>query len=776
MESSSRRPASFFSRSAVSRFGLPLLLSLVLGLLTTVDVGWRGAGLALGDFTPDTVRAPFDLSVVDEAATARKRELARLQAVPVAVEDDEMPRAMASRLVAAFAGAREAFQAVDVPPGGDAASPPRARSARQAAVDAERRAAAVAATAVPAFELASGVRLTPAQRDYLVSRRFDGGVLEGALALVDEAYRTPIVEDADRLRVAVFGTPDDPGPRAGRLLVRSAASRAERTIEQPRALAPLAVTEARLAERAPTLLADLDPPAREIALDLVRAGLRANLRLDLDATRAQQAAAADAVLPVSLSLRRNQLIIGEGQLVTEETLRVLRAVAEAGQPGGRAARLAGASVLMFLLVVLGFWILDVSLPGTRIGDRDFLFFASAMVLGVAAFRGWHGLALRLTADTAIVPEVAASLLFPGAALVMLARFCLHLGGAAMLLVILCVSYAIIAPGGALLVAHQFLIGLVGQHRVAHCTRRKGIVRATLLTGAVGLASGFAVALLGPVESLRPVPVLVTAGFGGLGGLLSGLLMLALTPVVEWVFGFVTSISLVELLHPNRALLRKLAAAAPGTYQHSMGVGMLAEAAAREVGANPLQVMVCAMYHDVGKTEAPEFFVENQRGANPHDGLAPAESARILRAHVTDGAEMVKQQKLGQLILDGVLEHHGTGAMPYFLARARQHGGPVDAALFHYPGPCPRSKETALLMIADQVEATARAMDGATDDDFQAMVRETVDRILAERQLDEAPLTLDELHRVQQAMANVLVSLHHKRIKYPRGAAPSTPRA
>jgi hypothetical protein len=251
-----------------------------------------------------------------------------------------------------------------------------------------------------------------------------------------------------------------------------------------------------------------------------------------------------------------------------------------------------------------------------------------------------------------------------------------------------------------------------------------------------------------------------------GCALSGLTLLAVGPLFEWMFGHMTRIRLVELMNYHHPLLRRLTEVTPGTFQHSVTIGLLVDAAAQAVDADALLARVGALYHDAGKTERPVLFVENQQGGeNPHDHLAPRESARLIIDHVDAGVRLVREFGLGERIADFVREHHGTSTVRFFMARAEAEG-PVDAADFRYPGPRPRSRETGILMIADQVEATARAMDAPTPEALRAMVQKTIDRIEAEGQLDECPLTIQELAVIREAFVQVLIGAHHRRIKYP----------
>jgi len=250
-------------------------------------------------------------------------------------------------------------------------------------------------------------------------------------------------------------------------------------------------------------------------------------------------------------------------------------------------------------------------------------------------------------------------------------------------------------------------------------------------------------------------------------------VVALAPAVEWLFGYTTRISLLEMVNYEQPLLKRLMVEAPGTFQHSVSIGVLADAAAAAIDADRLLVRVGALYHDVGKIPNRNVFIENQSAGNPHDALDPVESARLIRAHVLDGVAMIREHGLGERIADFVREHHGTRVIEYFLERARQAGGPVDPGDYRYPGPRPRSRETAILMIADQVEAISRTMPGAGPDDLQAMVAATIERVRIEGQLDEAPLALTDVDQIRQALVRALIGMHHRRIDYPGRSSNAT---
>ncbi|NUM54264.1 MAG: HDIG domain-containing protein [Candidatus Hydrogenedentes bacterium] len=243
---------------------------------------------------------------------------------------------------------------------------------------------------------------------------------------------------------------------------------------------------------------------------------------------------------------------------------------------------------------------------------------------------------------------------------------------------------------------------------------------------------------------------------------------ALLPSLEKLFDITTDIQLLEYSDLNNPVLSRLAMEVPATYAHSLMIGQLAEAAADAIGANGLMARVCAYYHDIGKMKRPEYFVENQTGANIHDELSPRLSARAIASHVSEGAEMARELHLPKPIIDGILEHHGTCLISFFYKEAvaqAKHGG-VTEADFRYPGPRPRYRETAILMICDAVESAVRTLKNPNEE----RVREMVDRIIAsrasDRQFDECQLTLKDLDTIAEVLTKRVASTQHRRIAYP----------
>lgn len=275
-----------------------------------------------------------------------------------------------------------------------------------------------------------------------------------------------------------------------------------------------------------------------------------------------------------------------------------------------------------------------------------------------------------------------------------------------------------------------------------------------------------------IESLKLAPASDLwrhTGLAALNGFLSPILTIGLLPLFETTFKLTTDITLLELSDLNRPLLKRLALEAPGTYHHSIIIGTLAEEAAKAINANSLLARVGSYYHDIGKMLKPEYFVENQMGArNKHEKLAPSMSALILEAHVKEGKELAEENGLPECIIEFITGHHGTGIMTYFYEKAKQQKGDneINIEEYRYPGPKPKAKEVAIVMLADSVEAASRTLEDPTP----ARVRNLVKKISSSKfdsgELEGCDLTLRDLHLIEESFTRVLLGTYHRRIAYP----------
>jgi len=357
-------------------------------------------------------------------------------------------------------------------------------------------------------------------------------------------------------------------------------------------------------------------------------------------------------------------------------------------------------------------------------------------------------------------------LMPTAASVML--IALLINARLALLINLCVTIliAMFTDINLSVIFMTLLGGTAGVFSINNANQRGKIFIAGLV---VGLVQSLAIIGFGLVNMTDLYDLLTFAFLALLNGVFCSVLTVGSLPLWESIFGILTKIKLLELSSQNHPLLKKLMIEAPGTYHHSIIVGNLSEAAANAVGANALLARVGSFYHDIGKTSRPYFFKENQLTTeNPHDKITPSLSTLIITGHVKDGMEMAKKHKLPVEIQDFIIQHHGTSLVAYFYHKAKElaDGEDVDEQSYRYNGIKPQTKETAIVMFADSVEAAIRSLSSPTEEKIKAFITKIIKDKLDDGQMDECDLTLKELEIIKQTFVKTIMGTFHERIEYP----------
>jgi putative nucleotidyltransferase with HDIG domain len=315
-------------------------------------------------------------------------------------------------------------------------------------------------------------------------------------------------------------------------------------------------------------------------------------------------------------------------------------------------------------------------------------------------------------------------------------------------------------------------------QLGHIRNRSKLLKVGALSATVALASSLGVGLLDEQPLGWPWNLQDSNGAlwayavrNAVWTLAAGFLLTGLLPLIEKLFGVLTEISMLEWSDVSHPLLQELVRRAPGTYNHSINVASLAEAAAESVGACGLLVRVGAYFHDIGKMLKPNYFVENQAaGENRHDSLVPAMSTLIIIAHVKDGADLARQHNLPQAIVDFIEQHHGTTLVEYFFSRANQRsdsdGNDVEESSYRYPGPKPQTMEAAVLMLADAVESASRTLVEPTPGRIENLVEEISNKKLLDGQFNQCHMTLEQLRTIEDSLIKSLSAIYHGRVKYP----------
>lgn len=496
---------------------------------------------------------------------------------------------------------------------------------------------------------------------------------------------------------------------------------------------------------------NLDPAIRNNTILIAKKVLIPNYLIDEEATKAAKKRAADLVEPVSYTLERDQVIAYRGQVITDFDLERLAAVGLT-RPSFNWQNTLG---VFLLVLIFGSLLLFVAPRFARRSLYPRRMFVALMAGALAVTVG----------GLLVIPQPILAYVFPVAAPVLL--LALLYGFSFALIAGICfVAFYALATGGSFELFFIHLAASVTAATLAgRITNTKGFLRAGMVIGLVVFVGTVSFSLLSANFEITNIPKFFLAG--ALNGALTATFVFAGTAFLAGPLGLVTFLQLVELENPRHPLLRKLAHEAPGTYSHSLRMAGLVESAADAIGADALLARVQTLYHDVGKTAIPEYFVENQReGVNPHQQLSPKESADLLRAHISEGIALAKGAGLPEQVMAAIPEHHGTTLMTYFWEKAKKQYQRPKESDYRYLGPKPQSKETAIIMLADAVEAASRTLSRPDERKVKNLIHSLFTARLDDGQLDEAPLSTLELTIIKEAFAEAIVNDLHKRITYP----------
>ena len=574
-------------------------------------------------------------------------------------------------------------------------------------------------------------------------------ILTVALRIADRAYQTGILAERDAARAET----DSPLAGVERGGVRVATSWS--LLYDVASVRDMAWSEGQTAFPS-------RPEAAQALQELATAMFQPNLRYEASTTEALRAQARDSVSPYDGVVQKDEKIIGSHEIATAEHIRKLESLREwsARRQGSWSLRnqipgLLGRVALIAFLVAgfLGYLRFHVRSFYEDTAMLLLLAILTAAVLGV----GW-GIVNGLRGYEMLIPITVLSL-------TVAVLFGQELAFVATLVASLLV--AVVYGLGLPFLTGSALAGIAAIATASGVRRRRDFYLPMLV---VAVAYAFAIGAMGLVDGAQWTVLVRRMAWGVVAGFGSVLLVTLLLPLLESLFQVTTGITLLELADLNRPILRKLMLEAPGTYHHTLVVGSLSEAGAEAVGGNPLLARVQAYYHDIGKIDKAEYYVENQSSARSrHEKLSPTMSCLIIEAHVREGAEIARREKLPTAIVKGIQEHHGTTLMSFFYHKAKQADPDVEERDFRYPGPKPASKETAVLMLADAVEAAARSLTEPTPSRIRGVVTRILDARVEDGQLDESPITFEDLAKIRESFIPILTALFHARVHYP-GAA------
>lgn len=499
----------------------------------------------------------------------------------------------------------------------------------------------------------------------------------------------------------------------------------------------------------------------DVALSLGRASIVETEVIDEQLTAKNKAEARDSI--EATRILQGQVIVREGQLIDSDVFQQLKL---SGVLDNQSSIKPTLGILLFVLFVSGLITIHFG-KSTReelFKKKALLIFCIILLLAVVL--------MKIISYIDLEFDVLIAFIFPTALVPMLIKLLINERSAVLATIITSATAGIMMQEGLAAIMQMEVAlyilfgGIVSIYLLSEHGRRSTILQTSL--GVAGSNMMFIVFYLLMTQTSYTTPELIFYAMAAItSGLLSGALTMGLLPFFESSFRLLSNMRLVELSNPNHPLLKKILVETPGTYHHSIMVANLADSACEAIGANGLLARVGSYYHDIGKTIHPGFFIENQHGGrNLHDALTPEKSRDIIIAHAEDGAKILEEHHMPKELVAIARQHHGTSSVRFFYMKAKELDPDVTEDNFRYPGPKPQTKENAVIMIADSVEAAVRSMKDPTSEKIEALVNVIVQGKVEDNQFDECDLSLKEIKQVKQSINETLNGVFHNRITYP----------
>lgn len=729
-------PQTFLRRLLADPWPLLVLTAVIMAILLTRLPSERLTTLNQGQVATADIVAPFDLTLEDTEATAAKRAGAETAVLPVYSFDANVFANTEDKIRRLFADGRD--WVAKFPENHNAPA------LRKQFVDQQ------------------GIDLELPDVQTLVRLKFPADFEESLISLLTKIFSQGIIVSKG---LFIHGESE-----RGLVLLNGGGREHPARVNE---LLDIGESERRFNDD----LSLIEMPARSRAVlaNLGQIFLTANVAYNKIETERRKAQARETIPPVTLTIKKDRIIVRKGDEVTAETVKILdRFNQRIRQRSSWLPTFAGTLILyIFLFLTLWFYLLRVF--RARQAERQFHMTAAALVGSLVLYKIF--LALAQIVSGAVAGPVFSRLeiyyyAFPFQAATLIFAFLLPDPVTLVFLILNSLTAGLLVGGDFAVTIFSFMGGLAAIYGVKLYRRRYRA--ATLRAGfivlpAVNILLVLAIHLILKRSTFANVPA--EAALGVLGGMTSAVLAFLLLPLVESAFGFVTGSKLLELTNSELPIFRQLQEEAPGSYHHSLIVASLAERAAEELGLDAQLAKAGALYHDIGKTKMPEYFIENRsREFDLHKDLTPSMSTLVIKNHVKEGAELARKLRLPRALREIIEQHHGNSLVRYFFAKAKQTYNPEEQTVgeesFRYPGPPPQTKEAGLVMLADSIEAASRSLKAPTKDNLKRVITDIINNTLQDGQLDACDFSLRELRTVAAAFLTVLYAIYHPRVEYP----------
>lgn len=700
-----------------------------------------------GDISKSTIKSPIDLEFVDESATKERREQAEQNVPPVYDYDPLLKNSIIFKLNSLFDEGHKFFQWKE----NIYANDKKNKSYQQEDIN----------LFIKTIKNSLNIDITEEIAKALVYDNFSKEVQTALSQALEQCIKNKIISDK---RIIQFNS-------KGEFLLRDIASNRENRNPNIKEILSL--------EEAYSILKDALKEKEAISekhfnayYNLLKLLVIPNINFNSQETLNRRILAIENTEPVIIRIKKGKVIVRDGEEINEKQLMQLQAIKKykSSLQEGKNIFNVGSVIILALFLI---WIVSKNHPIHNILLREknvVLLLCFIYVFNLICLRIFQLLSESVSNSFITSPYNNSAqyfYIFPFAigalALTILvdSQIALAFG------LIFSLSSVLLLSGDLMKFLYILISNISSVFWIKQYRQRSDLIKAGAKIGFVNILAIIYIYLLSSEEiQLNNWIFLMSLGFAG--GLFSAILVSIILPIIESIFYLITEFKLMELGNIESPLLKELAIKAPGTYHHSIIVSILAEQASEAIKVNSLFIRVAALYHDIGKMTKPEAFIENQRGVNIHEALTPMESAKYIISHIYEGYNLAKKYKLPKDLVNVIVQHHGQKLVSYFYSKALEKYPPseVKEEDFRYPGPKPKSKEAAILMIADAVEAASRTIEHAEPDTIRNLVGKIIQDCFEDGQLNESNLSIKELHLIAEAMISILLNMKHGRIDYP----------
>ena len=743
---------SLLENNLFQRWAIGIVLCLILALILAPEIKFSAPKLKQGMIAAHDIKADRDFLVEDQLSTKQKKNDAAENIKPVYDFDSNIAFAIKNKLLKSIASVDEYYQRL-----------PKEKIPENSSLNIREN-----QKAKKRMEMTLGFSLTSQEFDILKNYRYSNELKQKMSRIISSIYNGKFITNVNFNQLE----------KEKGIIVRTVTTQNENDIKNLNPILNINEIDPVVLKRINLIFKDQEQDVRQVVFSLAKKLIEPNLTFNKDATEKKKISSMDEVKPVFFQVQKNEMIVREGEKIGYLELAKLDACFKSKGD----SKFSGFAVLMgifltalFLSCIMYLWRTRNWLKIPERSNVDLLVFSIIIVLQILIIK--TGIFISNAVNKAF-PSISTDSCFfaiPFAFGAMIIAVLINRNVALIISVMVSFLIGFLFDEKIIFPLFAFLGSVAASYHIVNSRRRSAFLKVGVFLGIVNIAAIFCMNLL-TGNLFNDLFLRFIMGFAG--GIITGILVAGITPIFESAFGFITDIKLLELANLNQPLFQKMIIEAPGTYHHSIIVASLVEAAAEAIGANSLLAKVSAYYHDIGKLTKPQYFIENQPNFdNRHDKLSPKMSSLIIISHVKDGCELASQVKLGRQIINIIRQHHGNNIVSYFYDKAKKNKDESIRSLsesdFRYPGPKPQTKEAGLVMIGDVIEASSRTLSHPTPARIRSLVRERIERIYMDGQLDECELTLRNMNTIAETFTKILTGIFHHRVDYPESTAKET---